>query len=61
MKEYVASDGSGAAQPTASVIAIGRFWVIAEADASEQRNPQRRSIECRQRLGGLLKYYSRAA
>jgi len=30
-------------------------------DVSERRNPQRRSIKCRQRLGGLLKYYSRAA
>jgi hypothetical protein len=30
-------------------------------DVSENQNPQRRSIECRQRLGGLLKYYSRAA
>jgi hypothetical protein len=28
---------------------------------ASERNPQRRSIECRQRLGGLLKYYSRAA
>jgi hypothetical protein len=30
-------------------------------DMSEKRNQQRHSIECRQRLGGLLKYYSRAA
>jgi putative transposase len=29
--------------------------------AGEPSNPQRRSIECRQRLGGLLKYYQRAA
>lgn len=29
--------------------------------ASEKPNRQRRSIECRHRLGGLLKYYSRAA
>jgi putative transposase len=30
-------------------------------DVSEKRNRQGHSIECRQRLGGLLKYYSRAA
>ena len=30
-------------------------------DAREKRNQQRRSIECRHRLGGLLKYYRRAA
>ena len=30
-------------------------------DAREQWNPPRCSIECRQRLGGLLKYYRRAA
>jgi hypothetical protein len=30
-------------------------------DAGEKRNQQRRSIECRHRLGGLLKYYRRAA
>ena len=30
-------------------------------DWGEQPNPQRSSIECRQRLGGLLKYYRRAA
>lgn len=30
-------------------------------DVGEQPNLQRRSIECRQRLGGLLKYYRRAA
>ena len=30
-------------------------------DVSQQRTPQRCSIECRQRLGGLLKYYRRAS
>jgi putative transposase len=30
-------------------------------ETNETRNLQRRSIECRQRLGGLLKYYPRAA
>jgi hypothetical protein len=30
-------------------------------ETNETRNLQRRSIECRQRLGGLLKYYQRAA
>ena len=30
-------------------------------DAHQTRNPRCRSIECRQRLGGLLKYYQRAA
>jgi putative transposase len=30
-------------------------------ETNETRNLQRRSIECRQRLGGLLKYYRRAA
>ena len=30
-------------------------------DVSQQRPPQRCSIECRQRLGGLLKYYRRAS
>lgn len=30
-------------------------------DQAERRNDQSRTIECRQRLGGLLKYYARAA
>ncbi|HEV2199263.1 MAG TPA: helix-turn-helix domain-containing protein, partial [Bryobacteraceae bacterium] len=30
-------------------------------ELGEKRNQQRRSIECRHRLGGLLKYYRRAA
>ena len=30
-------------------------------EVNEKCDPQRRSIECRQRLGGLLKYYRRAA
>ena len=30
-------------------------------ETNETRNLQCRSIECRQRLGGLLKYYRRAA
>src|SRR5712671_1195769 len=30
-------------------------------ETNQTRNLQRRSIECRQRLGGLLKYYQRAA
>jgi len=30
-------------------------------ETNETRNLRRRSIECRQRLGGLFKYYQRAA
>ena len=30
-------------------------------DVNEKRSPQSRSIECRKRLGGLLRYYRRAA
>ena len=30
-------------------------------DVSNKQHPQRHAIECRHRLGGLLKYYERAA
>jgi putative transposase len=30
-------------------------------DVSEKRYPSSRNVVCRQRLGGLLKYYQRAA
>ncbi|HEV2199275.1 MAG TPA: integrase core domain-containing protein [Bryobacteraceae bacterium] len=30
-------------------------------EVGEKRNQQRRFVECRHRLGGLLKYYERAA
>jgi len=39
----------------------GRATRLLFPETNETRNLQRRSIECRQRLGGLLKYYRRAA
>jgi transposase InsO family protein len=39
----------------------GRGNQLLFPEASQKRNIQSHSIECRHRLGGLLKYYRRAA